>query len=100
MVAAAGFILQHENRNDSPTMVLALTARKRWEQRNSFSPSPAGRTLKTIWGTKMNIPFHGNQSRAKSSAVPPSTRTSVVEKMTPLSHFTRRRRNRETGRDR
>src|ERR1041385_749518 len=88
MVAAAGFILQHENRNDSPTMVLALTARKRWEQRNSFSPSPAGRTLKTIWGTKMNIPFHGNQSRAKSSAVPPSTRTSVVEKMTPLRHRT------------
>src|ERR1039458_7384430 len=39
IVAAAGFMLKHENMNATDTITLAFTARNRWQKTNRTPPS-------------------------------------------------------------
>src|ERR1035437_8651140 len=98
IVAAAGFMLKHENMNAMPSTTLALSVMNTWDRRYSLKPWSALSTLNTAPGTKTNMPFHGNHILAKPSAVPPSTSTSAAEKIPPAIHLANSNRNREMGR--
>src|SRR5215831_15470150 len=82
-VAAAGFILKHENIKAKLRIALALMAINACEQMNSRNPSFISNALNIPNGGNMtNIDFHGNQSRANTTAINPSTATRIAEKIT------------------
>src|SRR3954464_513716 len=101
IVAAAGFILKQENIKAIPRTTLALIASDRCDKAKNLKPSDAGSTLNgKIGGNETNMLLHGNQQRAKHSAIPPRTTTNTTEKIRPDTHLASSRLKREIGRER
>src|SRR4029453_3955519 len=100
MVAAAGFMLKHENMKAMLKMTVAFTTRNTCEEIKRRRPSVVPKMFNTSPGGKTNMAVHGNQKGAKNKAIAPRESTSTAAKMIPESHLRNIRRNREMGRQR